>query len=171
MPWKSVKLAEIGLQSHTFVARVLDRGSQRHASTRLSCIWKWVNLRAGLDSVTKFSLCRTWRHMGKQRLSSTHDRCKWSASAPCRFTLGEEFPDVNWVGSWFRPGGGLDFLENRQTLGCNCNRTRSPQPVSLATLSRLVYAVVKSLQLSRSLGNFKKIQVLAVSFKKKKWNV
>jgi hypothetical protein len=36
---------------------------------------------------------------------------EWSASRPCRFTLGERAPGTHLIGGWVDPRAGLDDME------------------------------------------------------------
>jgi hypothetical protein len=44
-------------------------------------------------------------------LTSALDECEWSASRPCRFTLGERAPSTHWIGGWVDPTASLDNME------------------------------------------------------------
>jgi hypothetical protein len=37
---------------------------------------------------------------------------EWSASRPCRFTLGERAPGTHWTGGWVDPRAATDDTEN-----------------------------------------------------------
>jgi hypothetical protein len=41
---------------------------------------------------------------------------EWSASRPCRFTLGERATGTHWIGGWVGPQAGLDDVEKRKFL-------------------------------------------------------
>jgi hypothetical protein len=41
---------------------------------------------------------------------------EWSASRPCRFTLGERAPSTHWIGGWVDLRAGLDYVEKRKFL-------------------------------------------------------
>jgi hypothetical protein len=41
---------------------------------------------------------------------------EWSASRPCRFTLGERAPGTHWIGDCVDPRAGLDDMGNRNVL-------------------------------------------------------
>jgi len=50
-------------------------------------------------------------------LTSTLDRCEWSASRSARFTPGERTPGTHWTESWVGPRAGLE------AVGSNCINT------------------------------------------------
>jgi hypothetical protein len=47
-------------------------------------------------------------------LTSALDVGERSASPPVRFTYGEGYPDIHWVGSWVGSTAGLDAVERRK---------------------------------------------------------
>jgi hypothetical protein len=52
-----------------------------------------------------------WFHI----LTSALNGGGWSASRPCRFTLGERTPGTHWIRGWVDPRAGLDAVAKRKT--------------------------------------------------------
>jgi hypothetical protein len=65
---------------------------------------------------------------------------EWSASRPCRFTIGESVPSTHWVGGWVGPRAGLDDVEKRKFLTLLRLELRPlSRPSRSQSLSRLLY--------------------------------
>jgi hypothetical protein len=65
---------------------------------------------------------------------------EWSASRPCRFTLGERAFDTHWIGAWVGPRAGLDDVEKRKVLTLQGLELRTlDRPSCSQSLYRLSY--------------------------------
>jgi hypothetical protein len=73
-------------------------------------------------------------------LTSPLVRGEWSASRPCRFTLGERAPGTHCIGGWVDPRASLNDVEKRKFLTLSELELRPlGRPARSQSLYRLSY--------------------------------
>jgi hypothetical protein len=69
------------------------------------------------------------------------DASEWSASRPCRFTLGETVPCAYCIGRQVGSRAGMDFMKKRKSLVSIVNSTHPPSSPasSLVAIQTMIY--------------------------------
>jgi hypothetical protein len=106
--------------------------NSRKLRLRCGCQFSWCALahivRVAPRLVIKHHAMRKWSYSSTIIDPGTLDGGEWSASRPCRSTLGESALGTHWLGGWVGTTAGLEHCGTKPFVSAG-DRTPTIQPV------------------------------------------